>query len=230
MIVLGSGNEFSVAGNSFFFINNLQFQSMRLSYLLSFLMVFSIFVSLNAQDENTETHLTPGSFEKIQTVLSAKFQNYYVIDTIAGELNMDDELDCVALLERIVSEAEYEENEFAIDRIVVFLIQKDGQYKIVANNPNIIECTKCGGGGVGDPYQSIIIENGTITFNTLYGACDRTANEHIFKYSTKKNNWYLFQSTRTDWNCNDLTEEHEVITHSTVETQKDFGKVTFGDF
>jgi len=202
---------------------------MRLSYLLALITIFFTFIFVDAQSEN-EVFLSQNAFERIEPLLLSKFPSYYVIDTIAGEINMDGESDCIALLERNVEEAEYEKNELAIDRITVFLTQKNGEYYIVSSNKSIIGCTKCGGGGVGDPYQGISIENGIITFNLLYGACDRTAYEHIFNYNPKKNNWYLFQSTRTDWNCRDITEEGEVITESTTETAKNFGKVTFADF
>ena len=99
--------------------------------------------------------------------------------------------------------------------------------RIAAVNDNVVDCTDCGGGGVGDPHQGIVIKGNYFSFESLYGDCDKTHFVVTFHYNQARRNWYLHRFGRVDYSCQDTTSARVKETRQDV---KDYGKVSFADF
>ncbi len=95
-------------------------------------------------------------------------------------------------------------------------------------NDSIIECSVCGGAGVGDPFQSITIKNEYFSIENLYGACDKTFKVITFKYDKKQNNFYLHKIGTEDYNCREEANPNgEIKVTKNTKTIKNFGSITF---
>lgn len=197
-------------------------------------IILFLFLGLNsrvyAQTPSDTNNIGPKVYAQIVELLNGKFHGYHIMDTILGDLNVDGWSDCVVVLEREINEELTEESFLEIDRITVFLVQQNGVYLVKASNPLIVECRDCGGAGVGDPYKGITVNNGLIVFESYYGACDKTYVTCTFQFNRKKQDWFLIEKNRNDYNCNDITEDGEVSVKSKTETRRNFGKVTFSEF
>ena len=95
---------------------------------------------------------------------------------------------------------------------------------VAASNAHLIDCSTCGGGGVGDPHQGFEIYDSSFAVNSLYGACDKSAISYIFRYNPKEHNWFLQYSDRSNYSCHEGSKQHHIR-----ETRRQFGKVPFAD-
>lgn len=151
---------------------------------------------------------------------------YTGLKSYTGDLNGDKYPDKVIVYERPCTETDSLGIENAnCRRVAIYLGGKSG-FAIHDFNDNIVECSACGGGGVGDPFQGIKIKNGYFSIESLYGDCDKTFVVITFKYESKKKEFYLHKTGRVDYNCQD--EPVKPVEHT--ETIKDFGIVQFGDY
>lgn len=96
---------------------------------------------------------------------------------------------------------------------------------VAASNAHLIDCSTCGGGGVGDPHQGFEITDNLFTVNSLYGSCDKFDISYTFRYSPEEHNWFLQYSDRSDYSCHEGSKEHHIR-----ETRRQFGKVPFASF
>lgn len=165
------------------------------------------------------------SFNQLKLLLSQRYPHYVIMDTILGDLNLDAELDLIVVLNKEIDSLDSSLEDQSISRKTVLLVMKEGNYFIAAANDYIIDCSDCGGGGVGDPYHKPIIDHGTIYFESLYGDCDKTHYAIVFNYTMSIANWELSQITQTDYNCNQTGGE--IKEKTTIKTPKEFGSVPF---
>jgi len=167
---------------------------------------------------------------KIQELVFAKFKDSRLLEIIRGDLNTDEYQDIIAIVTRTCLNHEGTDTSITICRKVLFFINNGlNQYKLEAYNDNILDCSTCGGGGVGDPHQSIRIKNGSITFESFYGACDKTTIFKIFKYDSRKKNWYLREIRTESYSCKQEPVEGEIKINRSIETIDDFGIITFSE-
>jgi hypothetical protein len=167
---------------------------------------------------------------KIQELVESKFKNSRLLEIIIGDLNTDAHQDIIAITTRTCLNQEGTDTTKTICRKVLFFINTGlDQFKLEAYNDNIIDCSTCGGGGVGDPYQSIRIQNGSITFESFYGACDKTTIFKVYKYDLRKKNWYLKEIRTESYSCNQEPVQGETKINKSIETIDDFGIVSFSE-
>lgn len=154
------------------------------------------------------------------------FPGYTVLKSYKGDFNADNKPDKIVVYERPCTESD----SLGIDntncrRVAIYLRNQSG-YALYSYNDNIVECSACGGGGVGDPFQDIKTKNGYFSIESLYGDCDKTLVVITFKYNSTSKEFYLHKTGRIDYNC----KEEPVKPKEHTETTKDFGIVKFVDY
>jgi len=163
------------------------------------------------------------------------FENYTVQGYQVGDINRDKIEDIVLVIERQCTE---EDNKIieAQCRKVVFLVNKGfrtevPRFRIAATNDKMIDCSYCGGGGVGNPHQGITIKNGYISFESLYGACYKTFTVTTFKYESLKKDWFLHKIGIESYSCRpEDNEEDEINVTTDISTKDNFGIIRFSDY
>ena len=136
--------------------------------LLLFLEVFilSCNYSGRSKDSSKQKNLSPNNsnrqinFSKdslsnkdilvtIHTIVNKLFSDYSLLDYATGDLNSDSLSDLIIVIQKRTFLENIEENTYI--RKVVLLVNKQGQFQLGEINDNAIECSDCGGPGVGDP-------------------------------------------------------------------------------
>ncbi|GAB4092551.1 hypothetical protein GCM10028786_14770 [Flaviaesturariibacter terrae] len=159
-------------------------------------------------------------------MLGSSFPDYSLEDSAIADLNADGTADALAVLQ----------SNFSCDSItglhdthcrmaVILTGMKNGAYRVAASNTNLLDCTTCGGGGVGDPYRGIVINGNFCSFEQLFGDCDKTQVIVTFRYDPRKQDWVLHKVGRNDYNCRE-----DGKSTSEVRTVRDFGQVRFQDY
>lgn len=156
----------------------------------------------------------------IKSTLQSDFDNFEIVDWIGGDINKDGKGDFVVLIDI---------NGQRTICLIETLTENPINLKIVKQNNNLIECSDCGGTGVGDPYRSIGIKNGEITFKQLFGACCKDEESTTFKYNDNLKDWFLLKKEKISYCCNQ-EESDEIKTTITTETIDDFGSIKFSDY
>lgn len=195
---------------------------------------FSLVSCFQARAQENYT-FNPPDFQKpvyneIRNFIFLEHCEYKIMDSISGNLNLDSEPDYVIILEKKVDSLTLAADEFAVTRRVILFTTNNNTFGMTAINDNLIDCSRCGGGGVGDPYYQPVIDSGIIVFSSLYGACDKTSIDVSFKYNPGINTWQLNEIIRSDYNCNDITEDGEVNVNTETKTPLDFGSVLFSEY
>jgi hypothetical protein len=146
-------------------------------------------------------------------VNSSTISEFY--ETARGDLNGDEIEDKIEVTKL--------ENE---DRVLtLFLGTKEGGFKKVVTNSKVV-LRADEGGGRGDPFVSMVIQNGYFSVEHYGGASHRWQTITTFKYSKKKENWFLHKESLGHYvDKEDLDEIKWKI-----KTVKDFGDVLFEDY
>lgn len=130
------------------------------------------------------------------TVLSAltkrEYPEYEVEDFKAGDLNADGRADLLVVLRGIQPCNTLDEPTYCRKALLV-LNEGFSHLRVAATNDDVVDCTKCGGAGVGDPYRGIVIKGTYFSFESLYGACDKTYYVTTFHYDRARRNWISAQ-------------------------------------
>ncbi len=100
-------------------------------------------------------------------------------------------------------------------------------FKIRAINDHIIECSDCGGSGIGDPFSGITIKNNYFSFEQLFGSCAK--NYNVITFKSTSNDFFLHSIGNESYSCHDNKEDEVKVTR-TKKTVKDFGTVTFKQY
>ncbi|OON68837.1 hypothetical protein B0919_11710 [Hymenobacter sp. CRA2] len=145
----------------------------------------------------------------------------------AGDINADGRPDLIVLAEQPCATDEGVGGDSRCR--TVLLVVNDGfpKLRIAATNDAVVECSDCGGAGVGDPFSGIVIKGNYFSIESLYGACDKTHFVVTFHYNRARRDWLLHRFGRVDYSCQDTTG-NEV--EEGLEAEKDYGKVPFADF
>jgi hypothetical protein len=211
---------------------------------LRFLVVFNLIVAFTSCTENQNSPTekvkstsinddTPVVIPKDSLSASDEpqflgFANYTKLAAFSGDLNSDGTPDKLIVFET-TCDAVPSDDAVKCRRLAIYL-SENGKLKLYASNDDLIECSDCGGAGVGDPFQDIVIKGSTFSVESLYGACDKTAISTSFKFDKTSNEFYLNRIETLDWSCHFDEETQEVKTTEKVETQKEFGKIKFVDY
>ena len=145
---------------------------------------------------------------------------------LEGDINKDGTPDLVVLLDFPTDELSVHDDTI-MSRKVVFLVYGADGYSTAAEDDNIIECSDCGGAGMGDAYQGMAIINDTVRFESGYGACQKDFITEDYLYDSDLQGWFLVRKHTESYNCNDIVDD-EVQVHTKTETKADFGEIRFG--
>lgn len=174
----------------------------------------------------------PGDTTKVVAQLITKqFPGYELSFVKKGDLDRDGNEDLVAVASQdCTAENGWSMKETVFCRKVVFLLNDGkGNYSVGAYEDNAIECSDCGGAGVGDPYVDLVVKDGEIVFESFYGACDKTRIWTTYNWHARTRKWRMTRILTNDYNCNNIDTEKGVEVVEETQTPKDFGVVVFGD-
>jgi hypothetical protein len=143
-----------------------------------------------------------------------------------GDINQDQRPDFIAVF-RTLAPTDTLNGEASYSRRVALMLNRGWPtLALAAYNDTVVECTACGGAGVGDPHQGITIKGGYFSLEGLYGACQKTYVVTTFRYSKAEHNWFLYKVGQDDDDCTDT----EAPPRHKEQTVSDFGHVSFKDF
>jgi len=149
-------------------------------------------------------------------------KGYAILNITSGNLNLDQYTDMIMVLKEIGEDGE--EDSEGTRPLLILLGQEDNSYKLVARNDNVV-FPIIAGGVKGDPFQRVIIENGTFSIEHFGGSRQVWTNILTFKYSSDDSNWYVHEHLETTVDTfepdNETTER---------KTTKDFGNIPFDKF
>jgi hypothetical protein len=143
-----------------------------------------------------------------------------------GDINQDLRPDFIAVF-RTQAPTDTLNGEASYSRRVALILNRGWPtVALAAYNDTVVECTACGGDGVGDPHQGITIKGGYFSLESLYGACQKTYVVTTFRYSQAEHNWFLHKIGQDDDDCNNM----DVPARHKEQTVRDFGHVSFEEF
>jgi hypothetical protein len=151
--------------------------------------------------------------------------NFSVLDTISGDLNLDEINDYILVLKK--------NGEDSLSNVVdnperrpllILLRDKDNKLKLVRRNNNTVYCIDCGG-MMGDPFMGITIKNGYFSVEHYGGSAWRWTRIITYKFSKQDNEWFLHNDGSESFHAS----EPEKIENK-IRTTKDFGKIKFEEF
>lgn len=152
-------------------------------------------------------------------------EDYAVLDTVSGDLNLDESKDYILVLRKNGEDTLSDVSDHPESRPLLIVIRnEDKKLQLVRRNNNTVYCIDCGG-VMGDPFIGVTIENGYFSVHHYGGSAWRWTRDITYKYSRKDNEWFLHKDSHTSFHA---TEPEEV--ESTIKTTKDFGRVKFEDF
>lgn len=152
-------------------------------------------------------------------------EDYELLDTCRGDLNLDGYSDLLLLLKKKKEEESSDVIDHPEERpLFLFTQDASGQYTLAKKNNRSVLCVNCGG-VYGDPYHSMVIKDGYFSIEHYGGSNWRWARIITYKYDSKSNDWCLYKDGTDNYHVSD-PEKIE----STIKTTKDFGKVSFEEF
>jgi hypothetical protein len=155
----------------------------------------------------------------IKSTLRSGFANFEIVDWVVGDINKDEKGDFVVLIDIAGQRTACLIETVAEDPLIL---------KNVKQNSSLIECSDCGGAGVGDPYRGIEFNNNEIIFKQLYGACCKDEESTTFEYNESLKDWFLIKIEKISSCCHEDGSEGTKTTIIT-ETTDDFGSIKFSD-
>jgi hypothetical protein len=159
------------------------------------------------------------------------FEKYTEIYKYEADFNGDKQIDKIIVYEKVCHSLDENSLEDANCRRVAIYLKNGKNYVLYGFNDNLIECSKCGGAGVGDPFRDIKVKNQYFSIECLYGACDKTFSVITFKFDKKSKEFYLYKIGTEDYSCREEENSNgEIKFKKKTETEKDFGKVKFVDY
>ena len=162
--------------------------------------------------------------------LSKSIKNHSILHWKKGDINNDKISDFIVVLQNEYPNKELTGMGNSYSRLVVLVETLKGypNFKIASINHNILECSNCGGAGVGDPFRGISIKNNYFSIEQLFGACDKSFIVTTFKYENGK--WFLYKIGQDDYSCNEVNENEEIKVIHKMKTIKDFGLIEFKNY
>jgi len=150
-------------------------------------------------------------------------EHYSILDTAAGDLNLDKKDDLILVLKRNGEDTLVNTGE--PDRPLLILIRDNhNRLQQVRRNDNTVYCIGCGG-IMGDPYVGIVIRNGYFSVEHYGGSAWRWTRIITYKYVAADQEWYLHKDGSESFHA---SEPDKIKT--TIRTTRDFGNIKFEDF
>ncbi|WP_133943908.1 hypothetical protein [Epilithonimonas xixisoli] len=152
-------------------------------------------------------------------------KNYSVLDTVSGDLNLDEINDYILVLKKNDEDTLSDVIDNPERRpLLILLRNKDNKLQLARKNNNTVYCIDCGG-MMGDPFMGVTIKNGYFSVEHYGGSAWRWTRIITYKYSKQDNEWFLHKDGSESFHA---TEPEKV--ESKIKTTKDFGRVKFETF
>ncbi len=146
------------------------------------------------------------------------------------DLNKDGFTDWLVIYEKQCSEEEAGTGgEAYCRRLAVFLGVNRFRDSLFGYNDNIIDCSNCGGMGVGDPFRDIVIKKNFFSVEQLYGACEKDFIVITFRYDEPLKDIFLHRKGEEHYKCM-FVDEKDIVTHSSGILDKGSKKIRFCDY
>lgn len=144
----------------------------------------------------------------------------------AGDLNADGRADLIVVAEK---PCDATSGMPASQCRTTLLVLNEGwpKLRVAAANMEVVGCSECGGAGVGDPLQGIVIKGNYFSIESLYGACTKTHFVVTFRYDKTRRDWLLHRFGRVDYACRDIAGS--TAKEVRIEGEQ-YGKVSFAKF
>lgn len=121
-------------------------------------------------------------------------KGWHVLAKAEGDLNNDKVPDMVLILANDQEDKSTLDNQ--VPRLFLVLFKTEDGYTLAASSDKVVFCKTCGG-MMGDPFQGIKIDRGTVVLDYYGGSRDRWSMTHRFRY--QNSDFYLIgQTTTTD--------------------------------
>ncbi len=178
------------------------------------------------------------SNEKIDTISDVLKQfipkNYSVINISSGDANLDGLIDKILVLRKNTEETTSNFYEEKPDKrpLLLLLGQANNSYKLAFRNDNAVYCIDCGG-AFGDPFTGTTIKKGYFSIEHGIVGGFHWENVTTFKYNKLMKGWDLYKDHYISYKFNDNNDENAealVVDFDKMETEKDFGRITFDNF
>lgn len=168
--------------------------------------VFKIQFSAFNTNPIKQAHLQKNdTLEFFHDIIAENYKGYTLFEYATGNLDTDTTLDVILILEFVCDPIS--PNEKCRKTVFVTSIDHLITYTIRAENNFIIQCSDCGGAGVGDPHRGLTLSNGKIRFMSLYGSCSKTSVAIEFIHNTIYDDWLLTTIETISYDCNLQDEE-----------------------
>ena len=152
-------------------------------------------------------------------------KDFSVLDTISGDLNLDEINDYILVLKKNGEDSLSNVIDNPEKRpLLILLRDKDNKLKLVRRNNNTVYCIDCGG-MMGDPYMGTTIKNGSFSVEHHGGNSWRWTRIITYKFSKQDNEWFLDKDASESFHAS----EPEKVENK-IRTTKDFGKIKFEEF
>lgn len=207
--------------------------------LYSFLLVLFFSCNTNIKDSTRNTDdevFVKDSIVEIDTISLLKNtinnKQYTYFEHYKGDFNGDSLEDMVVVFEYECKNFDKEDdsyiNEIPKCRILFLLKNKGGtEYEKILQDSTVIDCSVCGGAGVGDPFSDMVISKDTIEVVALYGASTKTEYKEVYVFSKSNKKWQKMLSIAAAYNSTPLSNVDGVEIDTL--TVKDFGEVFLGE-
>ncbi len=196
----------------------------KLQALTATFLITSL-LSCNSQSTDNNRSEIESKPNESQNLMHFIPEGYALLDSVSGNLNLDDITDFILVLKRADEEEVSDINgDLAKRPLILLLGQGNGRYEKVAESDNTVYCYACGG-MMGDPYGGIFIENGGFKVEYSGGSSDRWTRIVTYRYSEEEDYWLLYEDRADSFSSFD-PEKGE----TDIWTVKDFGKVRFEEF
>lgn len=167
----------------------------------------------NTENIINETLILPVNGNNLETFIP---QGWKLKDSVEGDLNNDSLSDIAAVIEKDG------DMDFSYPRIFFILLQNQNKsYNLSVKSEKLI--LKANEGGVwGDPYESIIIDRGSILVNFYGGSNWRWSNKYRFRY--QDSDWYLIGTTTESFHTGSgegTYEDYNFLTGDMIKIETD---------
>lgn len=157
------------------------------------------------------------------------FEKYRELSKFEADFNGDSQIDKIVVYEKYCDGKDGVDDAYC--RRIAIYFKQNKAFVLYGFNDNLIDCSLCGGAGVGDPFQDIKIKNQYFSVENLYGSCDKTRSVITFKFNKKSKEFYLYKIGTEEYSCREEENSNgEIKVKTKTETEKDFGKVKFAEY
>ena len=175
------------------------------------------------------------SIDTISSVLKTFIpKGFSVINISTGDADLDGLTDRILVLRKNTEEttSDYENNKPDKRPLLLLLGQADHSFKLAFRNDNAVYCIDCGG-VFGDPFTGTTIKNGYFSIEHGISGGQHWEQVITFRYDKSRRNWYLNKDHYVSYKMNVSNDENaEALVKDVdkMETEKNFGKISFDQF